>query len=112
MSTATKTRTPRQVTRTVRLKLAPHADAPGIVNIAVGKAEQDYLVLPLPSDFGRSFLLEKTDGQDATQYHVCLNGEHSTCECEGFLRHGIACNGGTGCKHIGGLNALVAEGKL
>ena len=113
MHTVTNTTRPRKpLARTVRLKLAPSEYGPGIINITAGKVSQDYFFLSFPTDFGRGFLLEKTGGEDDTQYHVNVNGADSRCECDGFLNHGMACNGGTGCKHIGALRKLMDEGKL
>jgi hypothetical protein len=111
MNTATNVRKPRQVTRTVRLKLAPSEGGPGIINIVAGKVDQDYFVMPFLTDFGRGFLLEKTGGMKDDRYHINLNGGHSTCECDGFLHHGM-CKDGKGCKHIASLAALVAQGEL
>jgi hypothetical protein len=39
------------------------------------------------------------------RYDVLLHGEHSSCECKGFLRH-------SGCKHVDGLAKLVERGIL
>jgi hypothetical protein len=60
-------------------------------------------VTELPADFGGGFAVEKiTDG---TTYHVNLDGERGTCECKGFLHHAH-------CKHVEGLAALIAAGRL
>jgi hypothetical protein len=115
MSTVTQTgtnvkparpRKPRpKPARTVNLILAPTAPMPGIVRITVGEEPWcDYNVARIPSDFGRAFRLVKILGPH-DRYDVLLNGEHSSCECKGFLRHGH-------CKHVDGLQALVAAGKL
>jgi hypothetical protein len=48
-------------------------------------------------------------------YDVLLDGRKSTCECPGFERHGwhLDADGKPcSCKHLDGLNALVAAGKL
>jgi hypothetical protein len=109
MSSATKTRKPRQVVRTITLKLNPFEGNPGVVRIKVvdGKrtTEHDYLLTPLASDFGTAFRLEKTGEPDGETYHVNLDGEKSSCECKGHMRHGR-------CKHVDGLTALVRAGKL
>jgi hypothetical protein len=112
MSTVTKTRTSRKpVARSVRVWDDPTPTMPGIVTITAGKLATDYYLTPLPSDFGRAFQLEKFTTQGEENYHVLLNGEHSTCECKGFLKHGL-CKDGRGCKHIASLNALKERGKL
>jgi hypothetical protein len=107
MNTATKVCKPRQVKRTVRLKLAPSEFGPGIINITAGKVDQDYFFLSFPSDFGRAFLLEKTGGIEDDQYHVNLDlieGKHR-CDCLGHSRW-------QKCKHVDGLLALIKAGKL
>jgi hypothetical protein len=74
-----------------------------------------YRVLPLPHAFGNAaFRLEKADkGQgEPERYDVLLDGSHSTCECQGFLRHGMRACGGTGCKHIAGCQAALNAGQL
>jgi hypothetical protein len=106
MSTATRTRAPRQP-RTVRLAVPPSPDNPfAIIVITARGKSNDYCVKPLPSDFGRAFQVEKIFDPEEVTYHVNLNGERSTCECKGHLRWG------TVCKHIGALQTLVAKGKL
>jgi hypothetical protein len=115
MSTATKDRKPRQVSRSIRLGLAPFGGNPGIVTITVQTGSRvpkvettDYFLRRLPSDFGAAFSLEKfateSDGEPET-YHVNLCGEKSSCECKGHLRWGH-------CKHVSGLEALVKAGKV
>jgi hypothetical protein len=39
------------------------------------------------------------------EYHVCLNGRKSLCDCKGFFHAGH-------CKHVDGLSALAAAGKI
>src|SRR6266498_3699980 len=62
-----------------------------------GKREQTdtYTLEPIPSDYGRGFLLHKPEG---TSYAVLLSGPDSTCECKGFESHGH-------CKHCESLLA-------
>jgi hypothetical protein len=103
-----KTRKPRvKPERRITMQQAPNADGKGaIVEITVGKETDFYFVDKVPSDFGTAFKLEKCnyDGNDTT-YHTLLDGQRSSCECKGYLRHHH-------CKHIDGLTALVQLGKL
>jgi hypothetical protein len=125
MSTITRPRAARQVTRTIRLDLAPFGGNPGICTISVTTGVKvkrtltvDYFLRVLKADFGAAaFELEKFstqtgDDEEPGPYQILLDGPNSTCSCKGFLRHGMAANGGTGCKHIGGVQALVNAGKL
>src|SRR5262245_13197450 len=112
MSTITATARPRQrkprqkPARFVRLCVRPDGSAPGVVRLTVGKEQADYMLTPIPADFGRGFKLEKIglEGNGET-YHVNLGGDGGTCECKGWLRWGH-------CKHVDGLAALIAAGRL
>jgi hypothetical protein len=77
----------------------------GLLRITVGKDTADYFLTRIPADFGTAFRLEKVGEEDATAYHVNLNGQQSTCECKGFTRWNH-------CKHADGLAALSAAGKV
>jgi hypothetical protein len=103
-----KTRTHKPVSRRARISAAVNGCF--AVELTVGKSRTAYYLEPLASDFGRCFKLTKfagTPGTDAgaDHYDVCLDGPGSDCGCKGFLRHGR-------CKHVEGLVALVAAGKL
>ena len=109
---ATQTARPRQrkprpkPTRYVRLVIQPGADSLGVVRLTVGGKSADYLLTPLAADFGRGFQVEKIGLEgNGEVYHVNLDGDKKTCECEGFLKWGH-------CKHADGLAALIAAGKL
>jgi hypothetical protein len=65
----------------------------------------EYLITRISSDFGIAFLLEKMGGGDEHRYHICLDGEHGTCECKGFTRWAR-------CRHVEALRALTAAGQL
>jgi hypothetical protein len=111
MGTVTLSPSPRKdrkpVARSIRLSLAPFEGNPGIVTIQVGKEVNDYFLLPVPSDFGRAFRLEKFTGELAETYHVNIDivDGKNLCECKGALRWGH-------CKHTDGLAALVKAGQL
>jgi hypothetical protein len=114
MSTATKSRKRVKPERRIRL-IKPVQDGRGAVQITVGGEPHNYLIFPLPSDFGSAFrlikqeLVPQTEGfyelQDTARYHVCLNDQQSTCECLGFLRHNH-------CKHVEGLTVLRQRGLI
>lgn len=92
--------------RSVRLVAAPLAGVPGIVSITVGRDQFTYWLSPLAADFGRAFRLEKFgDGGESYAVNLGGDGHHPSCECKGSLAHGH-------CKHVSGIQALVAAGKL
>ena len=96
----------RKPARFVRLVIKPDAGSLGVVRLTVGGQSADYLLTPLPADFGRGFQVEKIGLEGRGEvYHVNLDGDKRTCECKGFLKWGH-------CKHADGLAALVAAGKL
>jgi hypothetical protein len=101
---STRQRKPRtKPQRHIRLCVKPCDGAPGVVRITVDTQSDDYFLTPLATDFGKGFLVEKIGHEES--YHVNVNGERSSCECLGFLKHG-------NCKHRDGLAALVAAGRV
>lgn len=77
---------------------------PGTLRIQVGEEPwTDYTFCRIGSAFGVAFRLVKVLAP-AERYDVLLDGERSSCECKGFLRHHH-------CKHRDGLQALVDAGK-
>jgi hypothetical protein len=113
----TRPRKPRpQPQRFIRLLAGLYGGSgPGVVRIRVGtEPAVDYLVTELPHDFGasaRAFCLQKCGvnaGNGNETYHILIDGSRSSCECPGFLRHGLG-KSGTGCKHIAGLTALITR---
>ena len=108
MATTTKARSRRKPERRIRL-LKPILDGMGAVQIFIDGEAHNYLILPIPSDFGAAFRLIKQELlpvepgvwelEDTACYNVNLNGPQSTCECLGFLQHGH-------CKHVEGLTVL------
>lgn len=106
MVNATKSRKSVKPVRTIRLSVPATVDNPvSIVTIAVGKEQDDYLVRPIPSDFGTAFAVEKIADPEGKSYAVNLTGNSGSCECKGFLRWGH-------CKHSDGLMALRRAGQL
>jgi hypothetical protein len=112
MPTTTATARPRQrkprqkPARFIRLCVKPDGQAPGVVRITVGKEQTDYLLAPIPADFGRGFEIRKIGLEaDGEVYHVNLDGDKGTCDCKGFGRWNH-------CKHADGLAALIAAGRL
>ncbi len=109
-ATATKTRKPQ--TRTAPVSKIGDAV---ILWLTVDKNVTAYCVAALPHAFGKAaFHLQKADmgDGDPEDRDVLLDGEHSTCECKGVLRHGMKAANGKRCKHIAGLMAAVVAGQL
>ena len=73
--------------------------------------DQFYHLAPIPSDWGRAFEVRKLQADGGECYHVHLTSDGPTCDCRGFLQHGM-CKGGRGCKHIAALTALDGRGQL
>jgi len=110
MTTATRSRKPP----TRKAHVTTIGDAV-ILWLTVGTTTTAYRVLPLDSQMGgAAFRLEKADQGvgEPESYEVLLDGERSLCCCKGFERFGMSAAGHTGCKHIAGLNAARAAGKL
>ncbi len=111
---ATQTRKPRQrrpKARTVNLLLpVGPLDTNGVLRLTDGGKETLFFVDRLASEVGgAAFRLTKFEqhqrGEDDAVYNVLLDGERSSCECKGHLRHGH-------CRHVEALTALKAAGKL
>ncbi|MBL8796688.1 MAG: hypothetical protein JNM56_22490 [Planctomycetia bacterium] len=76
---------------------------------AAGKLDF-YIARKLSADFGQAYRLEKqaVETERAVEvYDVLLNGSRSSCDCPGgcYRPH-------RPCKHVAGLLALAAQGKL
>src|SRR5262245_38597387 len=95
--------------RRIRLRQAPLDWTHGLLTITETRGRKttttDYWIDRLPSDFGTAYRLQKFFDQGGESYDVLLDGRQSSCECLGFQRHGH-------CKHVEGLQALVAAGQL
>lgn len=81
-----------------------------VLTIAVWRGrkvtETYYHLTAIRPDFGEAaFELAKSplDGEEV--YHVCLDGEHSTCGCLGFLKWNK-------CKHVDSLAKLRELGRV
>jgi hypothetical protein len=110
MTTTTKTRKPQ--TRTAHVQQLGRTT---VLWLTVDRLTTAYSVHRLPHDFGSAaFRLEKADQGDGQPevYDVLLDGPRSTCDCKGFLRHGMSAQGGTGCKHIAAAQSLYLAGRL
>jgi hypothetical protein len=108
-ATATKPRTRKPVARSARI--SPAVNGCHAVELTAGKDVTRYWLEPLASDFGRAFRLVKwhtTPGTDEEQsaYELVIDpAGFSSCTCKGWCRH-------QRCKHLAGLAALIAAGKL
>jgi hypothetical protein len=96
MSTATKSRKRVKPERRIRL-LKPIQDGfIGALQILIDGEPHNYLILPIPSDFGTAFRLIKQELlpvdpgvwelEDTARYNVNLNGPQSACECLGGVQ--------------------------
>lgn len=99
---------PAALPRTISLVRPPDGRGIGVFCITTGtrvKKSQFYTFREIPCEIGgRGFAVHRL-GQ-GTLYHVRVGEpEDRSCECLGFLRWGQ-------CKHIGGLSALIRQGKL
>jgi hypothetical protein len=101
MNTLTKPAKRIKPSRTLRL----YPGSPMLLEMTIGKDSYSYWLQPIPSDFGSAYELRKSIGEGSETYHVCLDGQRSTCDCLGWCRWGH-------CKHIDSLAKLLAEGKL
>jgi hypothetical protein len=91
--------------RTIRLVRPPTTEAPGVFCITDGKKSAFYTFWEIPSDIGgRAFALHRLGLGEL--YHVRVGDPADcSCECLGFLRHGL-------CKHIRGLLAMIEHGQI
>jgi hypothetical protein len=123
MSNVSTSRKSHNVSRTLRL-VAPLdlENRNGLLQITIRSGVKkikeevfEYRLAKIAADFGAGFLLEKQNPPagpgEPTAYHVNVNGQHSTCECQGFTRWGMG-KDGTGCKHIAALAKLIELGKV
>jgi hypothetical protein len=97
--------------RTIRLLARVPGMVAGMFSITEAGTTDRYFFSERPADFSRGFLVEKwSEAVRAVvqEYHVCLDGDRSTCECKGHLRWGHR----TVCRHVAGLVALAAAGKV
>jgi hypothetical protein len=98
--------------RFCRLDGKPSVDEPAFLTLHVGGKETDYLIRPIPSNFGEAFELTKLEPTDdgpaelGDVYHVLIESEfNASCECKGFLRW-------SHCKHLDSLKALRERGVI
>jgi hypothetical protein len=101
MTTLTHKRTRYKLSRTVRL----YPGSPALLEMTIGRDTFSYWLRPIPADEGQAFELRKLLGDGGDVYHVNVNGQHSSCECQGWCRWGH-------CKHVAACRALIAQGKL
>jgi hypothetical protein len=105
---ATATKPVRQRSKPIRLarlvvSLGPDGKN-GLLKLTVGKLSTDYLVNRIPSDFGTAYRLDKAGAADSYDVLIDDDSGHS-CTCPGHSSHGR-------CKHVSGLLALKAAGRL
>jgi hypothetical protein len=90
--------------RTIRM-VRPPLDGVAVFCVTSGKEAAFYTMHEIPCEIGgRGFALHRTGL--GTLYHVRVGEpDDCSCECLGFLRHGY-------CKHVLGLQALIAASKV
>ena len=97
MKTANKTN------RSIKLICRTVSGGLGIA-ITVGRKTDCYWAWEIPAYAGRAFRVEKENSQDV--YNVLVeNAQDGVCDCLGHEAHGH-------CKHVSGLRALLAAGKI
>lgn len=92
-------------TRTIRLERPIDDQGVIVFSVTTGKNVTHYAVHEIACDIGgRGFAVHRLGiGQ---LYHVRVGKPaECSCECLGFLRHGM-------CKHIRGLQTLIRDAKL
>jgi len=116
MNTSTATRARVKTERTARLGPVIPGSPDRLLSMTFitrgpKRTEEEHFAYWLRSIPGSAngFRLEKVKPVPAEgepdHYDVLLDGERSTCECQGFLRWGH-------CKHVESLLALIKCGKL
>lgn len=91
--------------RTVTLLRSPAVDGTAVIRVVVGVQATSYAVREIACEIGgRGFALHRLGL--GPLYHVRIGTPtNSTCECLGYLRHGY-------CRHVLGLQALIAANRL
>jgi len=91
--------------RSIRLIREASPEGPAVCCISDGKESAYYAIREIPCEIGgRGFAVHRLGL--GTLYHVRVGeADDCSCECKGWLRHGH-------CKHVQGLLALTAAGKV
>ena len=109
MSTATKSRKPRQRrphARSIAVVAGPTPNGAVLVKLTQDAEKFYYWVTRVKADFGEGFTVEKEEnGAAGESYDVNLQDGGETCTCKGHTYGGF-------CKHADGIRALVKAGKL
>lgn len=91
--------------RTVRMVRDPVGDGIGVFCVTVSGEASYYTLREIPCDIGgRGFAVHKLGLGNVLHVRVASTYD-SSCECLGFLRYGY-------CRHLQGLNALIAAARL
>ncbi len=91
--------------RTITLTFSPGERGVGVFRITAGGKSHFYTFCEIPCHIGgRGYAVHRTGVGNL--YHVRVGTpSECSCECMGFLRH-------SKCRHILGLQALIANGKI
>src|SRR5579884_1269028 len=110
MNAAAPRKTTRKTKKTTEQARTAKLMTVGTSTVLALTCEKDvtfYRLEEIGADRGRGFRLTKAQGApgEAGEYEVLLDGQFSSCECKGFLRHNH-------CRHVESLTALQNAGKL
>jgi hypothetical protein len=121
MSTVPATKPARQTSRkpakaksrSIRLEAKLPDKVAGAFSITEGNDRDAYFFCEFPTQWGRAFTVEKIqdsglDPEAVYDVNVGGNGQPASCECLGWLRWGHK----TVCRHVAGMKALIAAGKI
>lgn len=127
MATVTRNRTSRKP-QPRHLNISKPVNGCYAIGLTIGEGEKakhyHYFLEPMAADFGLAFRFVKYANEieegEPSEYHVNIDihGNNHSCECKGFLRHGMNCGKNRsadeqrGCKHVAALLSLLQSGRI
>ncbi len=128
MATATRTRKSTRKPEPRHVSISKPVNGCYAIALTIGEGEKakryHYFLEPIAADFGIGFRFEKFVQDQAegepSEYavNIDLQQGHHTCECKGFLRHGMTCGKNRsadeqrGCKHVASVLSLLQSGRI